>query len=533
MRGLISLFALVMVIAGCSSPPAPVPTVEPKSELPAGMASVPMMCRILDEQHRAMAGSCTFHSGAQPTGDGRLVPEYSLSATTDAAGIAQQAVPLNKTIVVVAQAEGRPAKAVRLESDLPKAITFTLGNGTAPAMPEDFLRTWSAPVTIDASAGGSEPQVAVDSKGVVYYMTASGFDQASKMNTGLYRSDDGGKTFKNASPQPTAAAPTVGSDDSLSIAPDDSVWFSRYIGYPENTIGCTSADKGATWTCDQAAIPGPTDRMWIVGLSKTEGYLQSNEGLEQPDWVHTTTGSLKYLPYATAAQVQQHGNMVYDAKNKAVWQVTTLDPPTDAQGTMYSPTLSLMRVDGVTGVVDSVATNVPRTYAINWLAAYNGTLWTTGEANVATAPSVQVAYSSDSGKSWVQTPVTVMPKAATFSYVAAGPGIAGKVRAAAVYYGSDVAKPSPANGGQWSLYVAESNDATAPDATWVETRVAAQVHKGNICIGLNCEQTGGDTAARDAGDLIGIAMDPTGNAHLSYVDFQKGAKADYLRQATL
>ena len=34
--------------------------------------------------------------------------------------------------------------------------------------------------------------------------------------------------------------------------------------YPGSTALCTSDDRGASWACDPAAVPGETDRSWVA-----------------------------------------------------------------------------------------------------------------------------------------------------------------------------------------------------------------------------------------------------------------------------
>lgn len=231
--------------------------------------------------------------------------------------------------------------------------------------------------------------------------------------------------------------------------------------------------------------------MWVVGLSAQDGIVQTGQALEHPEYARTATGSASYVPMAVSV-VGQFGNMVYDDVHEKVFQI--------GRG-------SLAQV--ADGMVLFQAIDVPQVYAIPWIVATNGTLWTTGEAD----GKVLVARSLDEGRTWSKWPVSMEPKEGTFSYVAARPD----GRAAVVYYGSDTAGPSTSNGGHWSLYVAETDNGLDDQPTWVETRLVDQIHTGNLCIGLNCEQTGGDPSARMAGDMIGSTLDADGNMYVTYV----------------
>ncbi|MES2155251.1 MAG: hypothetical protein V4510_08975 [bacterium] len=402
---------------------------------------------------------------------------------------------------------------------------------TPPAPPPGhWERQWRAPVPV--SAGGYEPHVAVDKNGIIYYAPTSL----------LYRSVDGGATWEDVSPQMPTALPTSGSDDSVSIAPDNSVWYSRYWGYPDATIGCTSNDlkDGAatwTWTCNNNAVAGVTDRMWIVGKDSLTGFVQSGEGLTDPQWTKTTDGSATYLNCATSQTVTQHGNLVYDDVNNKVWQIG------------YG--LSLLRVDPCFADIEPTPIGVPNSLALPWVSIYKGRMWTTGNPVLADGSGMLVAARSfDEGATWQQFPIALPTTVAsiTHSYIGYGPedlagshtegdtaypGSPGVGRyVAIVYYGSDTpGTPATANMGDWSLHVVHAELADGPAPTWIDDTVVPLVHTGNICTGLFCEQNGDDPAARFAGDLIGAWVDQTGLAHLAYQDDTSGTGiAMYARQ---
>lgn len=410
-----------------------------------------------------------------------------------------------------------------------------------PPTPTGWQRVWRKPIPV--TGGGNEPHVAVDSGadnagnnyiGRIYYAPTSL----------LYRSDDGGSTWTEIGPKPPTAVPTLGSDDSVYIAPDDSVWYSRYLGYAGSTMGCTSTDHGDTWTCDNNAIPGVTDRMWIVGVDSNTGYVESGEGLMDPQWTMTTDGSLIYVNCATSGAVQQEGNLMYDTVHNKVWEITS--------------GLALLRVDGCFGTINPTPIPVPGTLAIPWLSIYNGIFWTAGNPvdpptltdPVGGSGHVRVARSMNEGATWQQWNIPTDALSSTFSYVgdnsahglgshvvgdpnpaSTTPGVGDY--AAVVYYGSDtLGAPANANGGQWSVHVAHAEDADSANPTWIDEIVAKDVHTGNICIGLNCEQAPNpDPTARYSGDLIGMWVDNTGLAHVAYVQNSGGgAVCMYARQ---
>ncbi|MHB8634179.1 MAG: hypothetical protein ACYDBQ_09475 [Thermoplasmatota archaeon] len=499
--------ALALLVAGCAAPsiqPAPGSwTVPPSSS--AAPSAEPIGCVVVDAQAKPVPGAaCHYHFGT-----------LDRDVTVGPAGNATLQVRIGTHGTLEGHAAGYEPKEVALVADRPQSVRMELSASPAPGTsapppngtndfatttdapvptPPAQARQWLVPHVVEASAvSGLEPQIAIAPDGTIYYVPADS----------IFRSRDG-VSFQNISP----GLPNLGSDDTVSVAPDGSVWWADYWGYLGTDQACTSTNRGDSWTCDYVAHPGANDRMWIVGLSVTEGYLQTGEALTVPQWEHTITGSLKYVPYAQGISplVGQLGSMTYDSVHKAVWQMGESSPQ------------SILRIDGQVGVIGSSSTGFPGTYALPGITAYNGTLWTTSESGGA----VSAARSSDGGVTWQVMQVSQGTPEAIFSAVAAGPN----GRAAVVYLGSDKAGTHQPNGGTWSLYVAETNDAMDPSPTWVETKVVDDVHKGDLCTGINCQQSGSDPNARVEGDIIGIAIDPKGNAHAAYVQDQGGSFAE-------
>jgi hypothetical protein len=511
--------ALALLLAGCikvevSPPPSQAPNASTGGTSSA--SSYRVTCLLVDENRTPLkSGTCTYRFGT-----------LGAAVAVDHNGTAARNVPAGLTGTLTGEAPGRVGQQARLTVDGTKSVRFPLTKLPAGAKPGTIApapggptvttpdlpapstgpaRSWLPAIAVVSNDYGSEPQVFVAPDGTVYYAPTSE----------LLRSTDGGRTFTDITPALPDAPPTLGSDDSVSIAPDGSLWFSMYWGYPDSTFACTSTDRGTSWTCDNVAIPGITDRMWVVGLSASEGYVMANEGTEYHVWAHTTDGSTTYVPTATTtSSTVRNGPMAYDAVHGKVWQVE-----------FSGDTERLIRVDGATGLTTLTDTSVPAPYSLPWLVAVNGTLWTTGEQG----GRMIVARSTDEGQTWQQFPVSLEPKEATFGYVAALPN----GRAAVVYYGSDKSGDPANNGGQWSLYIAESDNALSAQPTWVETRLVDSIHTGNLCIGASCDTLGSDTNARMAGDLIGIAMDVEGNAYVSYIRDAGGSFPDEVMRQVL
>ncbi|HJQ93535.1 MAG TPA: hypothetical protein VJ874_04535, partial [Candidatus Thermoplasmatota archaeon] len=402
----------------------------------------------------------------------------------------------------------RPSPTNRPTTGRPDSADPVLPSG--PLLePEAPARPWRQPVAVYSNDYVSEPMVAVDSQGTIYYAPNSN-------GQGPFRSTDGGLSFQEIPPD--ATLPTQRSDASVSIAPDDSLWYSRSSLDLGSTMGCTSLTRGDSWTCSDIGIPGFTDRMWIVGLDAATGYLQAvaphlNPGAQAPVpptvfyysnlWSKTTTGSVAYVPFATVAdQPFPAGNMVYDAKLDAVFQIES-----------RFESLWLSRIDTATGIVSWRDTHLAPTMALPWLAATNGTLWTTANpVSSDGSTGVVLGRSTDGGATWKAFAVPTTAKSATFSYVAAAPD----GRVGLVFYGSPAAGNPASNEGPWDLYVLETANAFADAPRWRET-ILAPVHVGGICISFGCESAAGDPHARFSLDLIGIAIDGNGDLHVAYV----------------
>lgn len=513
----VAVALLVPVLAGCVGTADEGPASDPVTDLDAGTDDgLVLGCQVLDVDHEPIDGAtCRFSFGTVDV----VVP-------VDADGAAEATVPPGTGGRVEGSAPGMTPKAIDLHADLPKRVRFVLAaaadpggsggtdgsdGGTPPTDIGPGTRRWTRPVTV-GSDNVNEPLIQTDRDGTVY------FSPTRK----LYRSLDGGATWDEVSPTLPEALPWTGggTDTSVDVAPDGTVWWTRFWGYVGPTLGCTSADRGGTWTCDNLALPGPTDRMWILGLSRTDGYLATTQAFSAFQWATTDDGSGSYDPHAVHQAFGFLGNMVHDEVHDAIWQTAIRG------GRMH-----LLRIDDAQDLRISrfEDTGVPHTFGLTALSEADGTLWLAGEPRKPDGSrSVIAARSTDRGASWEWLPVSMAPASATFATVAAGPD----GRAAVAYYGSDTPGPPNANGGTWSVYVAETWDADAAHPTWVETRLVDRVHEGSICAGVACAQEGGDPAARYAGDFMGVWVDAWGHVHVGYVEDERGSarNADYVRQ---
>jgi hypothetical protein len=400
--------------------------------------------------------------------------------------------------------------------------SITLGGpiGSGPPPPPG----WAAPVTV-AGAGINEPLVTVAPDGTTY------FSPTRK----LFRSTDDGATWADISPPVTAAPPATSTDTSVSVAPDGTLWWTRFWPFAGPTLACRSTDRGDSWSCNDVAIGGVTDRMWIVGVSAQEAYLQTMEAMVQPVWARTTDGGTTWLPTAAAETHGWNGSLTRDHGTGQVWQVLR----TFGSGQPWSTTdgagearLLLFRVDGAQGQLVPTETGVPMADAFPAMSAVDGVLWLAGE----TADSVGsrhpvAARSTDGGTTWTRFALPTSSASVTFTSIAAG----ARGRVAVAFYGSDRAGDPQRNGGQWDLHVVETSDGGAATPAWTETVVARGIHTGSICAGVACAEQGDDPVARDFGDLLGTWVDDDGLVRVGFVSEAGGGgvKAQYVRQVSL
>lgn len=495
MHGRTALTVAAALLAGCIGGPDDA-TIESKGAFVASLASDPqadlldhaLVCRVATPDGAPLAGAtCVLEA------DGAR-----LEAATDPAGTASFRTRAGLVATLVASHPEHGRKSIPILVDSPASARFVL-DGAPSRDPVEGPRLWQPPVTI-AQGSVLESQVVGDSEDRLYFSPG----------TTLLRSNDEGASWVDVTPPLPEAMPTLASDTGISVAPDGSLWFTRFWPYLGPTMGCTSVDHGASWTCDNLAIVGPTDRMWIAGLDARRGYVQAFHGFTAFQWSYTDSGSARYVPYAVGERsFGIVSNMVYDDAADAVRQLG------DCTGA-GTGTISLLRIDGEAPLIGSVPTNVPKVQAICWLVEDAGVLWTTGEPTLDEKGSrgVVAARSLDGGATWALLPVSQAPATATFSYIGAH-----RDRAAVVYYGADEPGQADLTFTTWNVYVAETSDARAAHPTWIERRIAAAIHLGIICIGADCQLTNQqDPQGRFSLDMIGAWMGTDGDFVAVYSD---------------
>lgn len=371
------------------------------------------------------------------------------------------------------------------------AVALSLVIALAAASP-----AFSSPVgPVTVGSGGNEPVLALAPDGTIYVSALQH----------LYRSTNGGSSWV-ATPRPIYASTlNLNSDSSLAVDPGGRLYFTFDWPFAGSTAVCASDDRGSNWSCNPAAVPGVSDRMWIIAPSNSAAYLTTNVGLYITNFYQSLDRGLTWIQSDTSEIFEpQTGPLIPEPSGSRLFQ--PFDSTTIALS-VYSPTpLGATRID----------TPVQRSAGLPSLAfTPNGTLYTAGEeANNAGGRKVVIGRSTNFGVSWTKFSIPATNTGtATFSWLAAS----GDGQIGVLYYFTDAnGDPGALSSAVWSVNWAESLDSDTASPTWSLSTVETSVHKGPIC--WTC---GG--AARFAGDFINAAYDSSGSAHRVWVkDFGTG-----------
>jgi hypothetical protein len=130
---------------------------------------------------------------------------------------------------------------------------------------------FSHAVVVDQQRPGFEPDVKVDSNGLIYSSIPFGFSTTQSF---IWSSRDGGNSYQlvpgNIGPGKPATC-AGGGDTDLFLDPAGALYFSDLQGLT-NISNSVSTDGGATWSTNCAGAPNtPDDRMWFAGTGSLSG----------------------------------------------------------------------------------------------------------------------------------------------------------------------------------------------------------------------------------------------------------------------
>ena len=373
-----------------------------------------------------------------------------------------------------------------------------------------------APTPVTVGVHGNEPIVAAAPDGTLYISALQH----------IYSSTNSGATWTELLGPIYASSINLNSDSSISVDPGNRLYFTFDYPYAGTTAVCTSDDRGVTWNCNPAVVPGGTDRMWTLAPTLTDDYEVTNEGLYETAFLHSTDRGTTWTPKSVGSGLfePQSGPLLQRPGMTDVLQVIKIG------GTLPQETPELkvyVYHPGATGSIisDIRSTGMPLPLALP-SAAYgrDGQLWVASEElNPAGGKQVVLARSTNDGVTWSKlAPIPgTTSGTAIFTWVAAGgPGHVGVI----YYYTPDNGDPGSLTNSTWSTMWAESFNANSAAPTWRVTTVEPAIHFGAVCIAAGCSGDG-----RFAGDFISSVIDANDVAHLTWMKEDTATQATTIR----
>ena len=397
-------------------------------------------------------------------------------------------------------------------------------------------QTFSSPVVIDNSHNAGEPGIIADPSGKIFVNAPPGLPGPSL----IWRSDDGGTTWKSTGPGSVGASPanvTIGGGDA-NLATDASgnlYFIDLWLG---NSSAAVSHDSGNTWLGQPFGTMPVQDRPWISADPRPgqQGIVYSlTEQLGTGLWI---SRSVVNSPLAGAVYPLSTPEIT-TAQRGVVGTIPPGNLATDMNGTTYnvystvnssspgghSVGISSLPAGGVTttnGDVTAAEGSFDTSQSFPVVAVDNAAdqnVYVVWSDPTPSSWNIRFASSTDGGKTW-SSAVTVGQ--GLFPWVTAdAPGKVdiGWYSAAPTYGGDPNAAPA---GTQWNVDFAQSVDATASAPTFSAPEAAVP----GIKSGAICTQGTGCSADRELLDFMSIAHDSLGNALLAFTTVPKAGTSN-------
>jgi hypothetical protein len=372
------------------------------------------------------------------------------------------------------------------------------------------------PVTVGIH--GNEPLVTAAPDGTLYISALQH----------IYRSTDGGANWTELAGPIYSSTINLNSDSSISVDPGGRLYFTFDYPYAGTTAVCTTDDRGDTWNCDPAVVPGGTDRMWVVAPSTSAAYEVTNQGLYETAFLQSTDRGTTWVPKSIGSGLlePQSGPLLEKNCSSDILQPikvygTTPQEVPELKVYVYHPSTAGSVIS------DIRSTGLPLPYALPGASlGRDGELWvSTEQPNGVGGRQVVIARSVNEGMTWTQLPPIPESTSGTsiFSWVAAGgPHHVGVI----YYYTPDNGDPATLSTSTWSAVWAESFNADSPVPIWTVTTIENNIHQGPLCIAASCMGTD-----RFAGDFISAIIDSSDAAHLTWMKQENGTGAASIRYA--
>ena len=401
---------------------------------------------------------------------------------------------------------------------------YKIGNATFSSQvmtrPNSIYNTTPAgPIFLEQDA---EPRIVHDPVGNLYLTAIQGVPAGSD----TWKSMDGGNTWSYLGEPDGAQAAASGlglvgagagggDEDIITLPNGNVVMTSLWLG--GNTT-CTSSNGGAAWVCNPEGSTLPADdRQWLANLDSKTVYITSKQlgaDLNGTDSIYvakSTDGGVTF-PFVSqvttpelGVQPGDQGNMLVDRNTGNVYTVFF----GSIENQLYLAKSVNAGQTWMLKLAYQAPDNVSLAHVFPSLA-----LDTAGNLYVAFSDGATsyLITSSNGGEAWT-TPVRVNAGANAKTtvepwVVAGGPG-----RVAVFFYGTS--DPSfNSSTAQWSIYMAQSQNALAPVPSFAISAATGVMHIGAICNnGLACAN-----GTRNLLEYFYPDVYPDGNVFVPYPD---------------
>jgi len=387
--------------------------------------------------------------------------------------------------------------------------------------------TFGSPVVVSGD-DASEPGIDVAPDGTLYINAPVGLLATIPGSpSDVFRSDDGGTTWKKLPASLKASLPG-GGDSDIAVSADGTL-SETDLWLGSSTVS-TSSDKGQTWLANPLQGIVGQDRQWVTATSGGRVYHvvhQIPTGL----WVsRSIDGGLTYPQHNLAASALDQtgcicppGNMVsedggltgdkvggvYATSDGGVGFYRSTNGGLTFTNTRPAPASSATTSDAF----PSVATDGHDHLAVVW------------EADTGNSATVWLNTSNDFGATWGTPRQIVSSGTSLYPWVA----YQGSKVAVSLYHTSASGTPDtvPSNA-QWFESYTESIDSGATFSA-LQTVDSTPVKTGPVCTGgINC------SANRELGDFQQVAIDTGGHAVMSYcrsIDNASNTEIRFVKEA--
>src|SRR5438128_9080605 len=180
-------------------------------------------------------------------------------------------------------------------------------------LPKSSPSPTPAPTPVTVGVDGNEPLLAEAPDGTLYISALQH----------LYRSTNSGTSWTELLGPIYASTINLNSDSSISVDPGNRLYFTFDYPYAGTTAVCTSDDRGVTWNCNPAVVPGGTDRMWILAPTTTAAYEVTNEGLYETAFLQSSDRGGTWTPTSIGSGLlePQSGPLLQKTGSSDVLQV--------------------------------------------------------------------------------------------------------------------------------------------------------------------------------------------------------------------